>query len=108
MADTYNGYPNYPTWNVMLWINNTYGLEDELAELVREHRDNPYAAGNMVRDYLEQYQEDMELISQTGMEADLFQWAWGMVDWYNIGENILDGLEPEDDEDGDDDEDTDA
>ena len=97
--EEYSGYPNYPTWNVMLWINNEYGLEDELAELVREYRDDPYTAGNAIKEYFEQYQEDMELIPQTGMEADLFQWAWDMVDWYNIGENILDGLEPEDEDD---------
>jgi hypothetical protein len=87
----------------MLWINNEYGLEDELAELVRERRDDPYAAGNMVRGCLEQYQEEMGLVPQTGMEADLFRWVWDMVDWYNIGENILDGIEWDDEDDGDED-----
>lgn len=101
--DQYSGYPNYPTWNVMLWINNEYGLEDELAELAREYRDDPYTAGNAIKEYFEQYREDMELIPQTGMEADLFQWAWDMVDWYDIAENVLDGLEPEDEDDDDED-----
>jgi hypothetical protein len=86
----------------MLWINNEYGLEDELAELVREYRDNPYTAGNAIKEWLEEWQEEMKLVPRTGMEADLFQWAWDMVDWYNIGENILEDLEPEDEDDDDD------
>ena len=33
MTKTYNGYANYETWNVCLWIDNDFGLYQYLKEL---------------------------------------------------------------------------
>lgn len=32
--EKYNGWKNYETWNVMLWINGTYELNKLVAEIV--------------------------------------------------------------------------
>ena len=54
--------------------------------------------GRAIQEYLEEWQD----IPENGMEADIWQWAWGQVDWREIGELLIEYLEPED-EDGDDD-----
>ncbi len=106
MSDnTYNGWANYPTWVTALWLD----FSDEwIVEMARANRGNPGAAGEALRDSLEELREDsgFELGPEYGMETDLFTWAWGMVDWYEIGEHMLEDLEHEDeDEETDDDDD---
>ena len=107
MPDRYNGYSNYPTWNVALWLDFS---EDWITDIAKEHRDSPTAAGEALRDYLEELRDGSGLqLGDYGMETDIFQWAWSMVNWYEIGEHMLEDLEPEDDEpEDDDDEDEDG
>ena len=33
---TYNGWKNYETWNVMLWLNNTENLYFAMVDIVNE------------------------------------------------------------------------
>lgn len=44
MADKYNGWANYQTWNVALWIGNDEGLYSIARETVRYERKAPYLA----------------------------------------------------------------
>jgi len=43
---TYEGWENYDTWNVSLWINNTESLYKGAVEFMKDNpdRDNPYKA----------------------------------------------------------------
>lgn len=42
----YEGWANYDTWNVSLWINNTYNFYTEAVEFMKDNpdKDNPYKA----------------------------------------------------------------
>ena len=44
-AQTYNGWANYETWNVALWIQNDWGLYQLACEVVRDGG----AYGNFVK-----------------------------------------------------------
>ena len=101
MCEKYSGYSNYPTWNVALWLDFT---EDWITDLAKQHRNSPVAAGEALRDYLEELRDDSGLqLGDYGMETDIFQWAWSMVNWYEIGEHMIEDLEPEDEPEDDDD-----
>ena len=43
---TYNGYTNYQTWNIALWIDNDQGLHEQVQEW-----DDVYALSNWLKDY---------------------------------------------------------
>lgn len=96
MSD-YNGWANYPTWNVALWLDFS---EEWIVEMARENLGNPGMAGEALRDSLEELRDDsgFNCGQEFGMETDIFNWAWGQVNWYEIGEHMLEDLEPENEE----------
>ncbi len=36
MQKTYNGWPNYETWNVMLWLDNDHGAYTYYVDAVKD------------------------------------------------------------------------
>lgn len=83
---TYNGYTNYETWCVNLWLDNDEGtyryIQELTAEAVDEDGDNPTSA-------LETAIEDYVVGGMTddgSVYSDLLSHALGMVDWREIAE----------------------
>lgn len=105
MTDTtYNGWTNYETWLVKLWIDNDQGAQEywqeratEIAEdeISNEHDDvaeaQSQAAYRLARD-LEAYHDEFRP-ETVGVYADLLTSALGMVDWDEIARSMLDDLE---------------
>lgn len=69
----YNGWTNYPTWVVNLWLTNDEGDAATLAKYV--DADDPEGLKELVEECAPELQ---------GMYSDLFTWALGMVDWHEI------------------------
>lgn len=82
MADEgYNGYTNYETWCVMLWIDNNQGMREEARMVAEAHgRDG---LEELVDYWLE------EALDQPTMVGDLLRHALGRVNWREITDNLL-------------------
>lgn len=100
---TYNGWKNYPTWCVNLWLSNDEGLYESASQLVREElmptqlghrrfpeisvdRENRYNVAERLRGWVE-----YELAPDLGASfaADLLSYALGQVDWFEIADSWI-------------------
>lgn len=97
--DTYNGWTNYPTWAVKLWLDNAepaYRYWTETAHKLREAGPQPIAGTSLTReprgilaDRLKEAIEDSLPDLGASMASDLLGYAIGTVNWYEIAENLL-------------------
>lgn len=103
MSDnTYNGWTNYETWVVKLWIDNEQGSQEywqERAESLAADTDTDDdletrkdAAASALADELESA-HDEAMPEVTGVFADLMGRALGMVNWHEIARAIIDDLD---------------
>ena len=85
MCNEYNGYTNYQTWNVQMWIDNDQGLYEYSREIAAD-LEKP----SRIADWLKDYIEDMNPVNdQASMFTDIMGHALASVDWYEIAENLL-------------------
>lgn|SRR4030067_2655307 len=99
----YNGYTNYETWCVNLWIDNDQGLYYQVQEMTQQIYDeaeesNDYNiyiskdnnALRQLEDQLKDFIEEMNPLTDTAdMFSDLLNSALSEVDWREIAENWL-------------------
>lgn len=87
MSETYNGWTNYETWCVKLWLDNDgWQYEQSMGKTAHE------LAGYLKDEIFEGMPEVF------GMYADLLQGAIDSVDFYEIAEAILDYEDENEDE----------
>lgn len=104
--ETYNGWKNYPTWTVNLWLANDEGLyrealertEDQMSSTRANRSDRPYwtleeAYRFHVADMLKDWVTD-ELAPDLGASfaADLLGYALGCVDWEEIADAWIESV----------------
>ena len=86
MSETtgYNGWTNYETWIVNLWLTNEPYSYDMLQYVVKAFETVSEQAGE-----LEHYvrNDDNALAGEFSMWSDLLGAALGRVNWYEIVEN---------------------
>jgi hypothetical protein len=92
--ERYNGWKNYPTWAVNLWLSNDEGLYNTTRDLVSSAR---YGAKHsepservLTADTLKAWVRD-DLAPDLGASfaADLLGYALDCVDWFEIADAWL-------------------
>ena len=78
---SYNGWKNYETWNVALWIDSEEGSYNERRELARSAR----SVGEYAQT-LKEWVEEMAPDLGASMFSDLLNAALSEVDWREIAE----------------------
>lgn len=98
MSDGYNGWKNYETWNVNLWLESDEGTYEYTRELTRdvlaEHEDDEDyvtvgALAERLREYVDELPEVESVTGQATLASDLLQAALSEVDWYEIAEHYV-------------------
>ena len=82
--DGYNGYKNYETWAVNLWLMNDQGSYEYLQELKKEHTDK-YDFADCIEDLVKDIMPDLP----ASMFSDLLGHAVQNVDFVEIAENFM-------------------
>lgn len=93
-SKTYNGWTNYETWNVALWIDNEQGSYNDSRERARacleaHDNDKDKAAGQLADELKEEFEEGNPLAGQASCFSDLLGAALSAVNWHEIAENYV-------------------
>lgn len=97
MADTkYNGWTNYETWLVNLWMDNEKGAQEywrERAEECVAHTDDRHGAVAAFSNELEYLIEDQVSEKKLdGLLGDLMNAAVSAVNWDEIARHYIDAV----------------
>ena len=88
--ETYNGWTNYETWNVNLWLGDEEDFRDRAM-----NAEDLYQAEGALRDWVEEVAEILVPGSVEGSSFvnDLFGTALSKVNWIEIAECYRDEAE---------------
>jgi len=97
---TYNGWTNYETWNLKLWMDNeagTYSYHAELAEELLENAEPDFdfetKMDKATRDFASYLKDEiMENIPEeavTGFYADMLGASISQINWQEIAESVM-------------------
>ena len=106
---SYNGWTNYETWAVALWLDNDQDSQEMVAEWAQDawdtSRDGQYFTREeeAVRDLaqrLEDYLSEFNPLSdEPSVYSDLLNAAIGEVEWAELARHYLDEVDKADEED---------
>lgn len=80
----YNGWKNYETWVIKLWIDNDQGSYNHFRELAKTEG-RAYELGQLIQEEI----EEMNPIEGASLFSDLMTAALSEVDWREIAESLL-------------------
>ena len=98
----YNGWTNYETWNVALWIDNDQGSYNHWRAAAQEAWDEAEPTKTWTREesarfkLSEQLKDDIAVENQPELEGcygDLLSAALSEVNWDEIAEHMIEDVE---------------
>lgn len=100
MTDTkYNGWKNYETWCVSLWLNNEQGsyslFNDRAEELRKEHGED--ATEELAKE-IESYIDEFNPAESGSVYSDLLNSSLSQVDYHEIADGFLEDFPIEEEE----------
>ena len=111
MTEKYQGWANYPTWNVALWIDNEQYTHEHVQARARElceECDTKDEAESGMREWLEEnYGPEGQFCDRDGgmpegPNGDILTWAYELVDWDELAEHYISDLWTDKEFEGDD------
>lgn len=101
--EKYNGWTNYETWNVKLWIDNDQGSYNHWRENAKECLDNAQASEHFTKEeqavldlmdiLKDQYEEMNPLADNADTYTDLLNAALSEVNWHEIAKSIIEEIQ---------------
>jgi hypothetical protein len=82
----YNGWSNYPTWCVNLWLSNDEALYNDIRGMARRYRFERGEFADKLKDHV---CDDLAPDLGASFAADLLGYALGEVDWYELADAWL-------------------
>ena len=86
MCEKYNGWTNYPTWDVKLWMDNDERIKSDILSIMQKNLNSAEEDKN----YIEALKETMLHDIPFGMLFDLLSWAFKMVNWFELAQAYID------------------
>jgi hypothetical protein len=78
--EPYNGWTNYPTWDVYSWLSSDEATNGSI-EAIARLAPNIYRTADAIKDYVEARNP---LAAGASLYTDLLTWAIGLVNWDEI------------------------
>jgi len=100
MIDGYNGWTNYETWVVNLWMDNEQGSQEFFRETAKEIYDAAEPSDSFTQaeharfrfaDWLKQHYDE-NIPAMRGVYGDLLGAALGAVNWNEIARHYIDAV----------------